>query len=212
MEMPARGQLRTLRKFAVVRVARGPRAISRRGLAVAALAFSEGTLRCSLREGGCDDSASALNGPLHRAFSPTRRSTAGQTLSALRCSPAPMRPNGTPPPCPSSGGSVRPLEYTLRLPARLRAGGRGSEWAAPGHARRRVPAARGGTTWLADSLPARRAKGRVPQPPSRPAGREPARRSATAGSADEPTRPKPCPRRPLHERPQRAVCRPPFAG
>jgi hypothetical protein len=128
------GPLRTLRKSALARVARDPRVVSRRGLAVAALAFGEGTLRCSLREGGCDDSASALDGPLHRAFSPTRRRTAGQTLSALRCSPAPMRPDGTPPSGPSSSGALRTFEYTPPLPARPGAGRSGRELSAPSSA------------------------------------------------------------------------------
>jgi hypothetical protein len=142
--------------------------VSRRGLAVAALACGEGTLRCSLREGGCDDSASALNGPLHRAVSPTRRGTAGQTLPTLRCSPAPMRPDGTPPPGPSGGGALRTFEHTPPLPARPGAGRSGREWSAPSSAAERgLPAAqrRDGEDCRAP-LPAQRAKGRVPQPPS----------------------------------------------
>jgi hypothetical protein len=183
--MFACGRLRTFTSASCATLARGPRAVSRRGLAVAALACGEGTLCCSLREGGCDDSASALNGPLHRAFSPTRRGTAGQTLSALRCSPAPMRPVGTPPSGPSSGGALRAHEHTLTLLARLRVGGLGSEWAAPSSAGLRgLPAAQ---RWDGEDcrapLPAQRAsqrggsltsrsevmrtpKGRVPQPPS----------------------------------------------
>jgi hypothetical protein len=166
--MPACGPLRTFASASCAALARGPRVVSRRGLAVAALACGEGTLRCSLREGGCDDSASALNGPLHRAFSPVRRQGGGLPLSPLRCSPAPMRPDGTPPSVPSSDGSVRPLEYKLTLPARLRAGGLGSEWAAPSSAGLRgLPAAqrRDGEDCRAP-LPAQRAKGRVTQPPS----------------------------------------------
>ena len=47
-------------------------------------------LRCSLREGGCDASAPALNGPLHRDFSPACCKRGRLPLAALRCS-APQR-------------------------------------------------------------------------------------------------------------------------
>ena len=48
-------------------------------------ALRAGSLRFSLREGGCDHSASALNAPMHRAFSPVRPA-AGLPLAPLRCS------------------------------------------------------------------------------------------------------------------------------
>jgi hypothetical protein len=130
----ARGPLRTVASSLCVALAWGPKAAPCRGLGVAALAFSEGALRCSLREAGCDESAAPLNAALHRAFSPVRRLRAGLPLSALRCSPAPMRPVRALPSGPGSRGASRALEDTPPVPARLWAGRSGRELSAPSSA------------------------------------------------------------------------------
>jgi hypothetical protein len=132
--VPAYGPLRTSASALCVALARGPRAVPCRGLGVAALAFSEGALRCSLREGGCDAAVGAAERGTHLTASRRPGGYTGLPLSALRCSPAPMRPVRALPSCLGSGGASRALEHKLPLPARLRAGGHGSEWAAPSSA------------------------------------------------------------------------------
>jgi hypothetical protein len=132
--MPACGPLRTPASALCAALARGPRAVPCRGLGVAALAFSEGALRCSLREGGCDAAVGAAERGTHLTASRRPGGYTGLPLSALRCSPAPMRPVRALPSCLGSGGASRALEHKLPLPARLRAGGPGSEWAAPSSA------------------------------------------------------------------------------
>jgi hypothetical protein len=137
--------LRTPTSALCAALARGARAVPCRGLGVAALACGEGALRCSLREGGCDAAVGAAERGAHLTASRRPGGYAGLPLSALRCSPAPMRPVRALPSRPGSGGVSRALEYTLALPARLRAGGPGSEWAAPssaGHAAARASALR----------------------------------------------------------------------
>jgi len=130
----ASGPLRTFRPTALCCLGAGLRAVSRRGLAVAALACGEGALRCSLREGGCDAAVGTAERGAHLTASRRPGGYAGLPLSALRCSPAPMRPVGTPPSGLEPTVPCVGLEYTLPLPARLRAGGSGSEWAAPSSA------------------------------------------------------------------------------
>src|SRR6476619_414178 len=101
-----------------VALARGPRAVPCRGLAVAALACGEGALRCSLREGGCDAAVGTAGRGAHLTASRRPGGYAGLPLAALRCSPAPMRPVGTP---PSGLGPTVPRvgpECGTRLPAR----------------------------------------------------------------------------------------------
>ena len=122
------------RKCSLRSVGAGPRAVSRRGLAVAALAFSEGALRCSLREGGCDAAVGTAERGAHLTASRRPGGYAGLPLAALRCSPAPMRPVRALPSGPGTRGVSRALEYMLPPPARLRAGEPGSEWAAPSSA------------------------------------------------------------------------------
>jgi hypothetical protein len=81
--------------------------------------------------GGCDGPAwAAGHGP---CISPSRRScTACRTApSALRCSPAPMRPVRALPSGLKQRWLFATVKYKGSLPARLRAGGFGSELAAP---------------------------------------------------------------------------------
>src|SRR5512132_3498570 len=132
----ANGPLRTPASALLRSLARGPRAVPCRGLAVAALACGEGALRCSLREGGCDAAVGTAERGAHLTASRRPGGYAGLPLAALRCSPAPMRPVRALPPSPGTRGVSRALEYTLLVPARLRAGGHGSEWAAPSSAGR----------------------------------------------------------------------------
>ena len=169
--MPACGLWRTPASVLVAALARGPRAVPCRGLAVAALAFSEGALRCSLREGGCDAAVGTAGRGAHLTASRRPGGYAGLPLAALRCSPAPMRPVRALPSRPGTRGVFRALEYTLPVPARLRAGGPGSEWAAPSSAGLRgLPAAqrRAGEdcSSTGSGSPQAARRGRVPQPPS----------------------------------------------
>src|SRR6478736_2093957 len=117
--MPACGPLRTFRLTARRCVGAGPRAVSRRGLAVAALAFSEGALRCSLREGDCDAAVGAAERGAHLTASRRPGGYAGLPLAALRCSPAPMRPDGIPPSGLEPTLPRASLECGTRVPARL---------------------------------------------------------------------------------------------
>jgi hypothetical protein len=133
---PAIGRFRTPASVLGAAWARGPRAVPCRGLAVAALAFSEGALRCSLREGGCDAAVGTAGRGAHLTASRRPGGYAGLPLAPLRCSPAPMRPVRALPSGPGTRGVSRALEYMLPPPARLRAGGPGSEWAAPSSAGR----------------------------------------------------------------------------
>src|SRR6185295_13101966 len=105
-------------------------------------ACGEGALRCSLREGGCDAAVGAAERGAHLTASRRPGGYAGLPLSALRCSPARMRPVRALPSHPGSGGVFRALEYTLALPARLRVGRSGRELSAPSSAvERGLPAA-----------------------------------------------------------------------
>jgi hypothetical protein len=165
----ANGTLRTFRLTACRCVGAGPRAVSRRGLGVAALACGEGALRCSLREGGCDAAVGAAERGTHLTASRRPGGYAGLPLAALRCSPAHMRPGRTPPSGPGTRCFLRRVEYKLPVSARLRVGRSGRELSAPRSAAwSGLPAARrrDGEDCRAP-LPAQRAKGRVPQPPSR---------------------------------------------
>ena len=120
-------------------VGAGPRAVSRRGLAVAALACGEGALRCSLREGGCDAAVgtaergahlTALAGPAGTPGFPSLRCAARRRP----CAPSGHRPRAWSRRCPAEPRMPR------RLPARLRAGGPGQRMG--GAEQRRAPAAR----------------------------------------------------------------------
>jgi hypothetical protein len=132
--MPACGPLRTVASALCAASARGPRAVPCRGLGVAALAFSEGALRCSLREGGCDAAVGAAERGTHLTASRRPGGYTGLPLSALRCSPAPMRPVRALPSGPGTRGVSRALEYTPPVPARLWAGRSGRELSAPSSA------------------------------------------------------------------------------
>jgi hypothetical protein len=163
----ADGPLRMFRLTACRCVGAGPRAVSRRGLAVAALACGEGALRCSLREGGCDAAVGTAERGAHLTASRRPGGYAGLPLAALRCSPAHMRPVRTPPSGLGTRCFLRRVEYKLPVPARLRVGRSGRELSAPRSAAwSGLPAAqrRDGEDCRAP-LPAQRAKGRVPQPP-----------------------------------------------
>ena len=93
----------------------GPRAVSRRGAwAPASSAAQRGEARRTRRAGGY----------------------AGLPLAAWRCSPASMRPVGIPPSGLEATVPHVGLPCGTRLPARLRRGGPGSEWAAPSSAGR----------------------------------------------------------------------------
>src|SRR6478672_5439669 len=135
--MPACGPLRTPASALCAALARGPRAVPCRGLAVAALACGEGALRCSLREGGCDAAVGTAERGAHLTASRRPGEYAGLPLAALRCSPAHMRPVRAPPSSLAPAVLVEPFQYSTRLPARLRAGRSGCEWAAPSSAAQR---------------------------------------------------------------------------
>jgi hypothetical protein len=142
MGMPACSPSRTFASALCAALARGPRAAPCRGLAVAALACGEGSLCCSLREGGCDAAVGTAGRGAHLTASRRPGGYAGLPLSALRCSPAPMRPVRALPSGPGTRGVSRALEYTPPVPARLWAGRSGRELSAPSSAVQRGAADR----------------------------------------------------------------------
>jgi hypothetical protein len=111
--MPAYGPLRT----SAFRSARARLRAGRPGRSgIGARPCRPGPLRCSLREGGCDDSALALDAPAHRAFSPAARKR-----SAAPRSPALLGADNSRPHLPAhslagTGGVYSSARETPRVP------------------------------------------------------------------------------------------------
>ena len=154
---------------------RGPEGSALPGLRGAALGCASGALRCSPGQGGCGTRPlrAVFAVPQPELANPRRPAATGGRLplSGLRSSPAPMRPGRA---LPSGRGDALPFApHATAVPARLRAGRSGREWAAPSSAGARgLPEAqpRDGEDCSSSGCgsPQAARRGRVAQPPSRP--------------------------------------------